>query len=793
MTSLRSPSFDWKRQNPPKSHGFDWEMYRYTPTLIGATISLVIFIALALLHTYQFLKLRNRIIIFIIIGALSTKKKYRMANTPFIVGEVGGYGARIALHYDNQAWAPYITQGVLTLIGPLWFAATIYMLLGRTVILAGGEEVSFIKPKFFTWGFVGADIATLVIQGLGSSIMGTMKLELAIAGEKIVIAGLALQVATFVVFLGAALDFQGRMRGKPRATAASAAVPGEPLPVWLKTLYILYSVSALILFRCTFRLIEYSMGNAAYLIAHEWTLYCFDTVPMVLVLVLLAVLRPSQYVEQGRGKAEVDSDGEMGLEEENIGFVSKKPHSKSRGGCLTCKRKKVKCDETQPVCGYCTSRRLKCEYLPDFRPTSKTTWSISTPSHEHPSFKSSITNSTEFNTPSFEWLIPPFQTSIGDLTPLDHHLLQHYKTNVWHDFAISDDIVIKTLHTDIVPSLSISHPFLLYALLSVAATHSNTQNPNPAVATQALVYRQKTFEYYQLALKDITPANYEAVLVTGTLLLALIPPPVSDQDSEYLEWMLALLKLSEGLRILASLRWGKGIEKLAVYPLVRRELRVLPPPPSDIAHTERVGVVVPPGPPGSTFVNPAPTYTRLQHPEQTHLFLPPLLMALLQNILQVESSGPVEDWHRAALIPIFHILSPIFTSLYYWHLNPDFYVRVFVFTSFLMPEFLELVREGEPRALVLVAWWFALADLVPRGWWVGDKMAKVVGAIGRAIGKGNHELAERVFTGAQSIVDIFERDGREAAAKSIFEGWHGVDWEEGPGRAAEWGDYFHHA
>jgi hypothetical protein len=41
--------------------------------------------------------------------------------------------------------------------------------------------------------------------------MGTMQLSLALAGEKIVIAGLALQVATFVVFLVASFDFQIRM------------------------------------------------------------------------------------------------------------------------------------------------------------------------------------------------------------------------------------------------------------------------------------------------------------------------------------------------------------------------------------------------------------------------------------------------------------------------------------------------------------------------------------------------------------------------------------------------------
>jgi hypothetical protein len=135
--------------------------------------------------------------------------------------------------------------------------------------------------------------------------MGTMQLALALAGEKIVIAGLALQVATFVVFLVASIDFQIRMNKK--RTRASAD--------WKKMLYILYSVSALILFRCAFRLVEYAMGNAAYLIAHEWTLFCFDAVPMFLVLVLLLVLQPSRYVEGSLGKSQVDGDGETGIVE----------------------------------------------------------------------------------------------------------------------------------------------------------------------------------------------------------------------------------------------------------------------------------------------------------------------------------------------------------------------------------------------------------------------------------------------------------------------------------------------
>jgi hypothetical protein len=43
------------------------------------------------------------------------------------------------------------------------------MMLGRTIRLAGGEAISFIRPVLYTRIFVGADITTLCIQGLGNS------------------------------------------------------------------------------------------------------------------------------------------------------------------------------------------------------------------------------------------------------------------------------------------------------------------------------------------------------------------------------------------------------------------------------------------------------------------------------------------------------------------------------------------------------------------------------------------------------------------------------------------------
>jgi hypothetical protein len=45
------------------------------------------------------------------------------------------------------------------------------MMLGRTIRLAGGEDISLIKPKWYTRIFVTADVTTLIIQGLGTNLV----------------------------------------------------------------------------------------------------------------------------------------------------------------------------------------------------------------------------------------------------------------------------------------------------------------------------------------------------------------------------------------------------------------------------------------------------------------------------------------------------------------------------------------------------------------------------------------------------------------------------------------------
>ncbi|KAJ8112774.1 hypothetical protein OPT61_g4941 [Boeremia exigua] len=480
------------------------------------------------------------------------------------------------------------------------------------------------------------------------------------------------------------------------------------------------------------------------------------------------------------------------------GFISKKPHRKSRGGCFTCKRKKVKvaysslqvmCDECQPICSYCSLRNLSCEYLPGTASASPA--SAAAPGDSSSPTGSIIGEGADFNDTSTtisSWLVPAVQAASGFMSNSDFELIKHYKTFTWQTLTVRDDKDVVSLHRDSIPHLSLSHSHLLYALLSLAASHSNTLAPSKQAEQLALTYRQRTFKEYNRALQNITAENYESVLVTGMLLLSLISPPESKttDDEAYLAWMDTFLKMSEGLRILASLRWAAGIEKLSIYPLVCRELRMLPPSPvfftGDDRHLQtRVGAV------GTTPDHPNPPATyHLKYSEASTVFLPPPLMGLLVSLSSAESdSGPI-DLHKNTLYPVLHAFSPIFLSLYYYHLNPDFFVRVFVFCSFLMPEFLLLVKNREPRALVLVAWWFALAGLAPRGWWIGSAVEKVVEAVGKIVVAQGDAVTRRAFEGVDDMIRVLHLEGSEAAARAVFEEWSDIRWDEGPQKAEDW-------
>lgn len=77
---------------------------------------------------------------------------------------------------------------------------------------------------------------------------------------------------------------------------------------WLSTMRMLDSVSSLIMVRSISRVIEKIQARDGYLLGHEWTMYVFDSVPMVVVVALFYVWYLSNLWGANRGRESELSD-----------------------------------------------------------------------------------------------------------------------------------------------------------------------------------------------------------------------------------------------------------------------------------------------------------------------------------------------------------------------------------------------------------------------------------------------------------------------------------------------------
>ncbi|TVY60215.1 Protein RTM1 [Fusarium oxysporum f. sp. cubense] len=252
-----------------------FKLYRYDPSMAAAVIFIILFLSVTTLHTYQLVRTKTWFFCCFVIGGYM---------------QVIGYIGRAVSSNESPNWTvkPYVVQTLLLLISPALFAASIYMILGRIIIITGGERHSPIKRVWLTKIFVVGDVASFILQGAGGGMMAGGSLEALHNGERIVIIGLIVQIVFFSLFAVTAAVFHMRLVGSMSAKAAVSGIP------WQRYLYTLYIASGLILVRSVFRLIEYAQGNAGYLISHEAYLYIFDSVLMFLAMVLFAFEHPSQ-------------------------------------------------------------------------------------------------------------------------------------------------------------------------------------------------------------------------------------------------------------------------------------------------------------------------------------------------------------------------------------------------------------------------------------------------------------------------------------------------------------------
>jgi len=209
-------------------------------------------------------------------------------QTDYYIVEVIGFAARAGAYNATGDLAMFLIQAIFLLLPPVFFAAALYMVYSRIVRAVHGAQFSVISPRRTTMIFVWGDMLCLNVQSTGSGLLANPKHEA--IGNSIIIAGLFLQIAVFILFMACCVSFHRRFREHVSTTGEVIQVP------WRSYVHMLYTTSLLILSRNLYRVVEYIMGADGYLNNHEWPVYVFDGSLMLLVMVGFFIWYPSRLV-----------------------------------------------------------------------------------------------------------------------------------------------------------------------------------------------------------------------------------------------------------------------------------------------------------------------------------------------------------------------------------------------------------------------------------------------------------------------------------------------------------------
>lgn len=275
----------------------EWATIKYRPSIAGNVIYMLCFFVLFAAQMFY--------------GIRKKTWTYMGALLVGIFAEIIGYVGRIMLNKNPFIMNNFLINLIPLTIAPALFTAGIYLCLTR-VITAIGSENSRLKPKMYTYVFIGFDLLALILQAIGGGMAATAKDKKGSKlGADIMIAGLVSQVISMVFFLIVWGDFALRVRRNKLSGALARTQP--PLYDSLRATkafrffqWSLFLATILIFVRCIYRVAELWEGFSGHLANDEATFMIFEGPLIILALTAMTVFHPGRvfddlWVPAGKG------------------------------------------------------------------------------------------------------------------------------------------------------------------------------------------------------------------------------------------------------------------------------------------------------------------------------------------------------------------------------------------------------------------------------------------------------------------------------------------------------------
>ncbi|KAG9231280.1 hypothetical protein BJ875DRAFT_469943 [Amylocarpus encephaloides] len=397
---------------------------------------------------------------------------------------------------------------------------------------------------------------------------------------------------------------------------------------------------------------------------------------------------------------------------------TRRPHHKSRQGCVTCKQKKIKCDETKPSCKYCTLRSLECVYSPpDAGSSPAVSRAVSTPTTvSKPSLPSAGRSS----------FLPNSSPNAGRNTNLDANLhidpalrfSSHQPCDRWtlsdmellYFYTSSTSLTLSNspehchVWQYVVPNFAFSHTFLLQELLALAALHKSAVSPEIRDNLRAIAARHHAtaLSMFRAGLGNIDTSNCHAYFAFGSIVT--IYELASAEHPDIFFWNGGDISCPSSLECFQLLR-GTGYLIMDSY--------------SELSN----------GPLGPIFILPhAAAEKAAADPSEDSRFsdLKKLWIEIDSSLSAVE----VESLQEA-----LQCIQIIYTVLTASDNNCDATCATISWVARVSDVYLEMVRVKQPVALIVLAHFCLLLNQLEDFWWIRGISRGMLQSISRVLGK----------------------------------------------------------
>ncbi|KAF2277238.1 uncharacterized protein EI97DRAFT_375849 [Westerdykella ornata] len=221
---------------------------------------------------------------------------------------------------------------------------------------------------------------------------------------------------------------------------------------------------------------------------------------------------------------------------------TRRPHQKSRLGCATCKKRRIKCDQTRPSCRNCVKRGLECCIQPVI-PNDRSLTDVSKYlAQEGLSRVLVLSNpASGRDTPAPSPSAPSLLNIIlhdGLLQDVPETLQSRLRHSLHHFFtATSATLAVdgpsQAAWPEAMLRLASGYPFIIHGVLALASLHLSRcmvdETEKKTHFTTATEQLNKGLIQYRKEIQSVKETNAEALFCFSTIASSWVPATVDDE------------------------------------------------------------------------------------------------------------------------------------------------------------------------------------------------------------------------------------------------------------------------